>query len=42
MQQLTYIVSGIADAQCKAEQAREKLNRIPHVETLLISIATPL
>lgn len=41
MQQLTYIVSGIADAQCKAEQAREKLNRIPHVETLLISIATP-
>ena len=41
MQQLTYIVSGTADAQCKAEKAKEKLDRIPHVESLLITIAAP-
>ena len=41
MQQLTYIVSGTADAQCKAEKAKEKLDRIPHVEALLITIAAP-
>ena len=41
MQQLTYIVSGTADAQRKAEQAKEKLDRIPHVESLLITIAAP-
>ena len=41
MQQLTYIVSGTADAQRKAEQAKEKLDRIPHIESLLITIAAP-
>ena len=41
MQQLTYIVSGTVDAQCKAEQAKEKLDRIPHIESLLITIAAP-
>ena len=41
MQQLTYIVSGTADAQRKAEQAKEKLDRILHVESLLITIAAP-
>ena len=41
MQQLTYIVSGTADAQRKAEQAKEKLERIPHIESLLITIAAP-
>ena len=41
MQQLTYIVSGTADAQRKAESAKEKLERIPHVESLLVTIAAP-
>lgn len=41
MQQLTYIVSGTADAQRKAEQAKEKLDRIPRIESLLITVATP-
>ena len=41
MQQLTYIVSGTADAQRKAEQAKEKLDRIPHIESLLITMAAP-
>ena len=41
MQQLTYIVSGTADAQRKAELAKEKLEQIPHVESLLITIAAP-
>ena len=41
MQQLTYIVSGTADAQRKAEQAKAKLDRIPHIESLLITIAAP-
>ena len=41
MQQLTYIVSGTADAQRKAEQAKEKLDRVPHVESLLITITAP-
>ena len=41
MQQLTYIVSGTADAQRKAEQAKEKLEHIPHIESLLITIAAP-
>ena len=41
MQQLTYIVSGTADAQHKAEQAREKLARLPHVESLLITAVAP-
>ena len=41
MQQLSYIVSGTADAQHKAEQAKEKLDRIPHIESLLITIAAP-
>ena len=41
MQQLTYIVSGTADAQRKAELAKEKLDLIPHIESLLITIATP-
>ena len=41
MQQLTYIVSGTADAQRKAEQAKEKLDWIPHIESLLITIAAP-
>ncbi len=39
MQQLSYIVSGTADAQHKAEQAKEKLDRIPHLTSLLITIA---
>lgn len=41
MQQLSYIVPGTADAQRKAEQAKEKLDRIPHIESLLITIAAP-
>ena len=41
MQQLTYIVSGTAAAQHKAEQAKETLDRIPHVESLLITITAP-
>ena len=41
MQQLTYIVSGTAAAQRKAEQAKETLERIPHVESLLITITAP-
>lgn len=41
MQQLTYIVSGTADAQRKAEQAKAKLDRIPHIESLLITIVAP-
>ena len=41
MQQLTYIVSGTAAAQRKAEQAKETLDRIPHVESLLITITAP-
>lgn len=41
MQQLTYIVSGTVDAQRKAEQAKEKLDWIPHIESLLITIAAP-
>ena len=41
MQQLTYIVSGTAAAQRKAEQAKETLGRIPHVESLLITITAP-
>ena len=40
MQQLTYIVAGAADAQRTAEQAKEKLDRIPHIETLLITMVT--
>lgn len=41
MQQLTYIVSGTADAQRKAELAKEKLDLIPHIESLLITVAAP-
>ena len=41
MQQLTYIVSGTADAQHQAEQTKEKLDRIPHIESLLITITAP-
>ncbi len=41
MQQLTYIVSGTADALRKAEQAKEKLDRIPHIASLLITIVAP-
>ena len=39
MQQLTYIVSGTADAQRQAEQAKEKLDRIPYIASLLITVA---
>ena len=41
MQQLTYIVSGTADAQRQAEQAKEKLDRIPYIASLLITVAAP-
>lgn len=41
MQQLTYIASGVANVQRKAEQAKRKINLIPHIESLLIMIAVP-
>lgn len=41
MQQLTYIVSGTAAAQRKAELAKEKLDLIPRIESLLITIVAP-
>jgi sensory box/GGDEF domain protein len=41
MQQLAYIVSGTADAQRKAEQAKEKLDRIPRIASMLITIVVP-
>ena len=41
MQQLTYIVSGAADVRREAERVKEKLERIPHTESLLITVAAP-
>lgn len=40
MQQLTYTVAGAGEARRAAERAKANLDKIPHIETLLITVVT--
>ena len=41
MQQLSYIAARAEDVRRTAEKAKEKLDRLPHIETLLITAVLP-